>query len=453
MTDVPYAGLYSSINAAAGHHIYEGRWLHNQQYLNDYQTFWLSGADKRIQPRQYSFWIANAYYACYLVNADQTFLTGLLNQLDANYQAWTTPSNYNATTGRYGTGYDADFGLYYQTPVWDAMENSLSSYQDPVDAYHGGEGYRPTINAYQYGDALAIAQIAQLAGNLGLAAKYAKQATTLKKTMQAKLWNPSLNFFVPYFRSPKVFDGHGLFDGREEIGYIPWYFNLPDPQYSVAWRYLMDSDHFYTAYGPTTGDQSYRASISANGFNVGMNLFMYQADKPYRWNGPSWPFATSQTLTAMANVLNNQSFYRAPISADDYYTLLRNYALTQYKDGYPYVAEAHSPTAATWIYDTPNHSEHYNHSTYNDLIITGLIGLRPRADNVLEVSPLVPTQGPNSWKYFCLEDVLYHRHLVTILYDQDGTRYKQGTGFQLFVDGAKIWSSPTIQHVRVKLSP
>ena len=32
----------------------------------------------------------------------------------------------------------------------------------------------------------------------------------------------------------------------------------------------------------------------------------------------------------------------------------------------------------------------YNHSTYNDLIITGLVGLRPRADDVVEVNPLLP---------------------------------------------------------------
>ena len=32
-------------------------------------------------------------------------------------------------------------------------------------------------------------------------------------------------------------------------------------------------------------------------------------------------------------------------------------------------------------------SRYYNHSTFNDLIITGLIGLRPREDNTIEVNP------------------------------------------------------------------
>ena len=41
----------------------------------------------------------------------------------------------------------------------------------------------------------------------------------------------------------------------------------------------------------------------------------------------------------------------------------------------------------------------YNHSTYCDLVISGLIGLRPRADSVVEVDPLLPE---GVWDYFCL---------------------------------------------------
>jgi len=38
---VAWAGKYNTINCAAGHHFYEGRWLHDPKYLNDYATFWL----------------------------------------------------------------------------------------------------------------------------------------------------------------------------------------------------------------------------------------------------------------------------------------------------------------------------------------------------------------------------------------------------------------------------
>ena len=35
----------------------------------------------------------------------------------------------------------------------------------------------------------------------------------------------------------------------------------------------------------------------------------------------------------------------------------------------------------------------YNHSTFIDLVLSGLFGLRGRADGVVEIDPLIPTDG------------------------------------------------------------
>jgi hypothetical protein len=82
--------------------------------------------------------------------------------------------------------------------------------------------------------------------------------------------------------------------------------------------------------------------------------------------------------------------------------------------------------------------DHYNHSTYADLLITGLVGLRPRADNVVEVNPLLPA---NTWDWFCLDRVPYHGRTLSILWDRTGTKFGKGQGLQVFVDGAKIAAS------------
>ena len=81
---------------------------------------------------------------------------------------------------------------------------------------------------------------------------------------------------------------------REEIGYTPWYFDLPDPGsgYEIAWKQLMDPQGFYAPYGPTTAERRHPE------FQV-----PYEGDD-CQWNGPSWPFATTITLRALANVLN-----------------------------------------------------------------------------------------------------------------------------------------------------
>ena len=63
-----------------------------------------------------------------------------------------------------------------------------------------------------------------------------------------------------------------------------------------------------------------------------------------------------------------------------------------------------------WLKGDQERSRYYNHSTFNDLMITGLIGLRPRMDNTVEVNPLIPE---GKWDYFCLDNVLYHgRNLI-----------------------------------------
>ena len=84
-------------------------------------------------------------------------------------------------------------------------------------------------------------------------------------------------------------------------------------------------------------------------------------------------------------------------------------------------------------------SRYYNHSTFDDLIITGLVGLRPRADNIIEVNPLLPA---DKWGWFCLDNVLYHGKIITIIWDKTGTKYKKGKGLKLSgSNGKKIASS------------
>jgi hypothetical protein len=69
-------------------------------------------------------------------------------------------------------------------------------------------------------------------------------------------------------------------------------------------------------------------------------------------------------------------------------------------------------------------------------VITGLLGIVPRSDNVLQVSPIIP----QDWTYFAIENLPYHGHLITVLYDQDGSRYNVGPGITIFCDGSKLYN-------------
>ena len=105
---------------------------------------------------------------------------------------------------------------------------------------------------------------------------------------------------------------------------------------------------------------------------------------------------------------------------------------SQHKRGMPYIGEYLDETTVYWLKGDQERSRYYNHSTFNDLIITGLCGLRPRADRTIEVSPLLPS---NKWAYFCIDNIPYHGHTLTIVYDRDGDRYHAGKGLRVFVDG------------------
>ena len=413
---VPWAGKFNTISCAAGHHFYEGRWLRDRRYLDDYTRFWLS---KDGEPRRYSFWLADGLQARAMVVHDQQLPIDLLPGLIENYDQWEK------------THLDAN-GLFWQIDDRDGMEISI-----------GGSGYRATINSYMYGDALAIANIAESAWKKDVAKEFRDKAAKLKSLVETQLWDAQAGFYKVLPRDA----GAHLADVRELHGYVPWYFNLPGPGREIAWKQLTDPQGFYAPYGPTTTERR-------------SPRFMFEHPHDCLWNGPSWPFATTQTLVALANLLNN--YQQDVIGKKEYLELLRIYAHTQHlklPDGkvIPWIDEDYNPLtgdpiARTVLYknNDPNkdRGRDYNHSGYADLIITGLVGLRPRIDHAVEINPLVPEGGLT---YFCLDKVVYHGTDLTILYDQTGDRYHKGKGLHVIANGQEIASASGLQRLTAKL--
>ncbi|EGO53993.1 hypothetical protein NEUTE1DRAFT_140342 [Neurospora tetrasperma FGSC 2508] len=344
---VDYGAPYGGVVAAAGHHITEGRWLRNHRYGQGVANYWLAGPGTFSKPTTDN------------VNADTS-------DWAHEYSFWAASALWRHS-----------LGLYWQVPVWDATEYTAASYESS-DPYHGGAGYRPTINSYQYGDARAIAAIAALAGNRDISTEYTQRADALQKAVQHILWDTNAQNYKHRARDNNP--SGALLTTREIMGYLP---------HSAAFAQLKDSQGFSARYGPTTAERRSK-------------LYMHEATTYCRWDGPSWPFATSQTLTAVENLLNDypaQTYF----SAADYLGLLGGYAATQYKNGQPYVAEAHDPDADVWMYDSSDHSEDYNHSTFVDNIIAGLIGLHAQPDDTLVNSRWTSYASPNAQDYFALD--------------------------------------------------
>ena len=291
---------HNTINCPAAHHIYEGRWLKDPKYISEYINFWLFKSEDGI--RQYSFWIADAILAFNKVHRNDSLLSNQLEPLINNYNEWEKIRKENNQT------------LFYQLDVMDGMEMTASGriLNDGVEIFQI-DATRPTINSYMFADAKAISKIASLNNDIKKVEEFEKKANKIKQELQGRLWNKNLNFFTVL---PKIYEENTKpLDIRELIGYVPWYFNLPDDneEFSLAWEKIKDSTGFAAPLGLTVTEQSHP-------------FFKISYEGPEcQWNGPSWPFATTQTLKAMANFLTNYSNNKT-VSKNDYYDLLLQYA-------------------------------------------------------------------------------------------------------------------------------
>ena len=396
LVDRSYADRYNLIACAIGHHVMESRWLRDTTYLHQILRTWYYGNDGQAMTKmnKFSSWNPAALYEMWKVQGDTTFLLGLMPRLEEEYARWERTNRLPS-------------GLYWQGDVQDGMEESISGGRKKQYA-------RPTINSYMFGNAKALAAMSRMTGVTEKAAHYEQKADTLRNLIENRLWNENQQFF-------ETLRGDSSANVREAIGYIPWYFDLPEvgSKYDVAWQQLLDEKGFSAPYGLTTAERRHPEFRS---HGVGK----------CEWDGAIWPFATSQTLTALANYLNRNG---SVITPQTFFQQMQLYVESQHHRGRPYIGEYLDETNGAWLMGDRERSRYYNHSTFNDLMITGICGLRPQADGSIVVNPLIP-QG--QWDYFCLDGVVYRGHVLTIIWDKNGHRYHQGTGLTLMVDGKVV---------------
>ena len=424
-------GFFGALPDAARFHLGEARWLRNPRIASDYARMW---AEPNAGTRKYSFAWAESVRQVTLATGDPKLGTDLLDALIANYQAWET------------SNLDRSVGLFWSIDTRDAMEKSIS-----------GDGYRPTLNSYMVSDAHAIAGFARVAQKTALAGDYSASANHLERLIETKLWNPKDQFYEVLspaadsgIRKEKRFKDPGtqlkLAGVRELIGYIPWGFYSPTPAHDVAWKQLFNPDGFAGKFGPTTAERR-------------SPRFRFASDDQCTWNGPSWPYATTQTLLALANLLNGPA--QSYIGSQQYYQLFSNYVLSQHiklPSGrvIDWIDEDLDADTDEWIakdmllakHKQVGRGNYYNHSGFADPLITGLIGLRPRADSRIAIHPLLPA---GEWNYFAVDGLPYHGHLLAIVFDQTGKHYERGRGLMLFVDSKKVASRATLGALEANL--
>ena len=417
MPRVPWSGAGNTIVCAAGHHLREGRWLRDPQYMTDFVRFWLADGRSKNHRWGYSSWLFTGAKSVADVSGRDELAYELLDAAVRYYERWEKGFVHKLwpEKGKGHMGGDGKGG-FLSIPALEGTEYSL-----------GGYGYRPLLAAAMWSEARTIADVARRAGRAELAAKYEAKAESVARQLEAHCWSDQLGFFTT-----------GRRDGRkgtvrELIGYAPWYFGVPTP-HRADWSQLEDSQGFAGRVGISFPER--RAP--------GFTLKMYPK-AGCRWDGPSWPFATSIALTAFANDLQRRMTAGGsePALSASYRRLLHQYA-AQHRFTHPRTASAPERTVP-WIDEDLNpdtgewmarsilmrrknrlyeRGKDYNHSTFCDLVISGLVGFRPRGADGFEVCPLADPE----WDYFVLENLRYRGHDVTI-------RYQRGKGLSVAVDG------------------
>lgn len=404
---VKWAGPYNTINCPACFHIREGRWLKDPEgILAQYIDFWLN---EQGDAYKYTSWLCHAVLEYCDAKQDYRFGIDRLPKLIAFFEKRSAIHRRSC-------------GLYWSDDRRDGMEYSIS-----------GPGLRPTINSYVYADAQAIVKLANMCGEDEIADRFNKLTAELAKKMDTLLWHDGFYRTIPLAvgedpvldTRPQVPPEHTV---REQIGFVPWYFDIPAGKTQV-FAELLTEEGFNAPYGITTAERRHPRFMEAHSHIC-------------LWNGPVWPFATSQTLVALANVLRKGS--DCPLSKEDYYGLLHQYAvchsLTK-PDGtvVPFIDENMDPFTGRWLardlletagwqpkFGGYERGKDYNHSLFCDLVLSGLLGIQARGDT-FTVKPLIP----DSWDYFRVENLWLKGKCFTITYDKDGCHYGEGAGLRI----------------------
>lgn len=210
---VPWSGAYNVINAPAGHHFYEGRWLRDaDEIFSDYLRHFLSHSD---DAHVYSTWLLDAARAYEAVGGDLSIGKRELDGMIAYYAEWEKTHGHPS-------------GMFWSYDNYDAMEYSISGHRNGNQV----KGVRPTLNSYMYADALAIAHFAARLGEDAIATEYTKKAERLRELINMHLLFDGF-YKAKHGECDDEIDGILDVNGdtgspMELIGYVPYMFGIPE---------------------------------------------------------------------------------------------------------------------------------------------------------------------------------------------------------------------------------
>ena len=414
---MPWAGKHNTINAPLTHHLNEARWLGISDKLIDYVDFFINGEGSALRSGSAFAYHTPALYAMYefcLVSGREDYLSENAEGFERYFLEFER---------RHLTG----GGLYSSNDDREGTEYSISGTTPELKR---SDGIRPLFNSCMCADAAALSDIFKLSGDGERAKRYAERSRRIAELINERMWDGDFYKAIhpadgDLCRAVDCSDIPEECNARELVGYIPWVFGIPCPGREAAFSYLKDESVFSGGTGFTTADISHPR-------------FMYYPERGCTWNGKVWPYATSYAIGAVIRLLEDYKG-QSVIDNRDLYSFIKKYAEMHYsvEDGVRvnFIDEVMMPYEPVWcvremakrgeIKPTggPDRGKDYNHSTFIDLVIRGLLGVSVRSGE-LSVSPRIE----GIWDWFRLENLSYRGKRYNVYYDCDGRHFGRGAG-------------------------
>jgi hypothetical protein len=310
---------------------------------------------------------------------------------------------------------------------------------------------RPDLTAFHISNCRAVARAFRALGQPEKAADFEALAETSTAAMTSKMWLKDERFFD----SIRASDGSHA-NVLEVAGLYPFAFDLfpSNAGFGTAWAAFLDAGQLGGAWPAATASRKCPA-YSQRGWPAADG----QRLAPAMANGPTWPSANSlvlhgiaQTLRAERGLDEAQRPSASGLTNDHLWAAFISRTASQYRDQdpqLPYSGECYDGDTGAWL--TPERDVF--DSLYLDLLITDIIGLVPRDDDVLELDPLLPS---GALAHFLLDGQRYRGHDVTIVWDSpddaDDFLGDGRSGLDVHLDGNLAASSASLGPLRVDLS-
>lgn len=414
------------INLSSPLHMTDYRWYPDKEMLHEFVRGYLSVPDENgvlqsaftnhIGGGFFNF-IVWAIYRLYLIDGDKEFIKEILPQVkrtvEGNIIENGAKNDYMQIVVKHqrtGKEYQPSHWYFNDFPM-NGKDKSLITPLKRMDA-----------TVYHYLNIKGLALMMEAVENPE-AEKYIEMANTLADQINEKCWDEETKFYYDlHFET----DEKALV--KNIVGIYPYWANIASADKLEGLEKLFDPEYFNTGSVFSTVARDCPAFTAYGGWRGIM-----QSRDSCVWDGPSWPYTNGIALDA----IGRQSKENDHRYDKEFKLFLEKFAKQHYRNNNvnePYLVEQYHAVTGENLSDEPD----YNHSYFNDLIVTYVAGVDVFPDCVV-IDPL-----DIGLHYFTLENLQIRGKIFAISLGKDGT-------FTVTVDGEVVSTGQGLRKVTVAL--